>query len=302
MKIGTLGIVVNESGQVLLIRRDDTRTFAPPGGSLEAGELPTDSVAREVREETGLIVLPVRLVNVYFWPIKPAGVLSFAFRCLQRGGELATSPESPQVGFYRSQSLPGPMAAWHRDRLRHALTHAAEPPFWGDYRLPLSMRLGLLVLTRVIYPARDFRRRWRGEQAPLFKPPWEATAVIITRDQAGRVLWWQQGDTWRLPGGMGRPLEAPWNTAVRHAHAQTGQIIPLANLVTVYTHPERPQMTLAFTAQRSTTPATTTTNAYFAPGDEPANALTTHKTAVLDAISPGDKTTIFRSPPSADGH
>ncbi len=52
MFIGTNGIVVDNKGHVLLIRRDDTRTWALPGGALEPGELPTNGAAREVREET----------------------------------------------------------------------------------------------------------------------------------------------------------------------------------------------------------------------------------------------------------
>ena len=53
MFVGTNGIVVDQFGQILLIKRDDTRTWAIPGGALEAGELPSDGVAREVKEETG---------------------------------------------------------------------------------------------------------------------------------------------------------------------------------------------------------------------------------------------------------
>ena len=41
MNIATNGFVFDQYGNVLLIRRDDTRTFAPPGGALDAGELPT---------------------------------------------------------------------------------------------------------------------------------------------------------------------------------------------------------------------------------------------------------------------
>jgi len=62
--VGTNGIVLDERGRVLLIRRDDILTWALPGGASEPGELPPDGVAREVEEETGVKVIPERLP----WP------------------------------------------------------------------------------------------------------------------------------------------------------------------------------------------------------------------------------------------
>ena len=97
MKISTMGFVFNEFSQILLIQRNDTHTWAPPGGSLDAGELPTAGVIREVREETGLRVWPVRLVGLYYVPGGAEDTLMFAFRCLPQGGELQTSAESPQA-------------------------------------------------------------------------------------------------------------------------------------------------------------------------------------------------------------
>lgn len=43
MRVAVNGIVVNQFGQVLLMKRDDIRTWAIPGGALEAGELPPDA-------------------------------------------------------------------------------------------------------------------------------------------------------------------------------------------------------------------------------------------------------------------
>ena len=87
MNIGTTGIIIDQKMQLLVIKRDDTRTWAPPGGSSDAGEMPTESVTREVEEETGFKVMPVRLVGLSFIPEFGEGVLQFTFRCLLRGGE-----------------------------------------------------------------------------------------------------------------------------------------------------------------------------------------------------------------------
>lgn len=291
MKIATNGIVTNEAGQVLLIQRDDSRTFAPPGGSMEVGELPTDNIAREVREETGLIVMPVRLVGVYFAPAKPEGMLNFVFRCIQRGGEIATSAESPQVDFFWPRQLPRPMLAFHRERLENGLTHAGGPPHWGNHRQTLRFRLMSYWLKWVVYPRMDRQRARAGEPAFVPAPQWQVTAVSIIHNKKGDVLWRKNGDTWQLPGGVGRTIEAPWETAIRHTRQQTNQTIQLTDLTTVTIHAQKPQLTLAFTADSHATAVNSAT--WFAPGSEPDNSHSQHKQLVTEAVSAGE-TAVFR--------
>ncbi len=289
MKIGTNGIVINESGQVLLIQRDDSRTFAPPGGSMEVGELPTDNVAREVREETGLIVLPVRLVGVYFWPMKPEGMLNLVFRCIQRGGEIATSDESPQVDYFWPRALPKPMLKLHQERLERGLSHQGGPVHWGTHRLPLKLRLMSLWLELVVYPRMNRQRKRDGKPDFVPAPQWRVTAVTLIHNKEGQNLWLKDGDLWRLPGGQNGKLEAPWETAVRHAKKQTAQSIQLTNLSGVYVHPEKPEMTFAFTADGAIKPPME--HAWFRPGEEPENVRQLEKTAVLNITNPGLETT-----------
>lgn len=62
-----VGAVVAEGGRVLLVRRGTEPLkgqWSLPGGLLELGESLTGGVIREVREETGLIVEPVELVEL----------------------------------------------------------------------------------------------------------------------------------------------------------------------------------------------------------------------------------------------
>ena len=88
------GFVVDGDRTLLLFHRK-LQMWLPPGGHIDEGETPDAAVIREVKEETGLKVLPVRLVGIYFWPMPPQGLLIFVFRCLQRSGQLTTSTESP---------------------------------------------------------------------------------------------------------------------------------------------------------------------------------------------------------------
>ena len=58
-RIGIGCWIFNPAGQVLLGRRLSTHgfgTWAPPGGKAEYDEMPTHCAARELREETGIII------------------------------------------------------------------------------------------------------------------------------------------------------------------------------------------------------------------------------------------------------
>jgi 8-oxo-dGTP diphosphatase len=62
-----VGAVVVETGRVLLVRRGNEPMkghWSLPGGLVEVGESLTDGVIREVREETGLTVKPLGLVEL----------------------------------------------------------------------------------------------------------------------------------------------------------------------------------------------------------------------------------------------
>lgn len=62
---GVTAIIRNEEGLVLLQHRREDRRWGLPGGALEPGEAPAQALVREVWEETGLHVRPVRLLGVF---------------------------------------------------------------------------------------------------------------------------------------------------------------------------------------------------------------------------------------------
>jgi nucleoside triphosphatase len=58
-------LVVNPRGEVLIVRSNKWGDkFTVPGGHIELGERAEDAIKREVKEETGLDVEPVRLLLV----------------------------------------------------------------------------------------------------------------------------------------------------------------------------------------------------------------------------------------------
>jgi len=118
-KVG-VGVVVRDSqGRLLLVRRGNAPgmgRWALPAGFVDAGEDPRAAAARETLEETGLVVRPGRVVDVY--PGRTDGGASFflAFEAELVGGALAAGDDAAEVGFFGPQELPD---------LAFASTHAA---------------------------------------------------------------------------------------------------------------------------------------------------------------------------------
>ncbi|MEZ4594282.1 MAG: NUDIX domain-containing protein [Chloroflexota bacterium] len=274
MNVGTNGIVVDQHGNVLLIKRNDTRTYAPPGGGVDAGELPTEAAARELREETGLIVLPVRLAALTYLPLEPNGYLGFTFRCLLRGGELTPSEESPVVGFVKPNPLPRRMSSFHRERVEKTLHHVAERPLFFQHARSRYNKTARFLLRHIVYRWLDVKRKLQGR--PPYQPPpaWQIHTYLLLQNEAGAYLW-HRPDThtpWQLPGGLSTGLAAPWETAVQLAHQQTNLHLQPKTVSDVFLGPEETRLNLIFPAKAAHLPPTTPPNlAWFAPGSEPTN-------------------------------
>jgi len=58
-------IIRDDGGRILLQRRTSDGAWSLPAGAIDPGESPAHAVAREVREETGLRVVPERIVGVF---------------------------------------------------------------------------------------------------------------------------------------------------------------------------------------------------------------------------------------------
>jgi ADP-ribose pyrophosphatase YjhB (NUDIX family) len=108
-------IVVDKDGRILLIRRSDNALWSIPGGAMEVGERIDDTVVREVREETGLQVVPEAIVGIYSNPLhvieyadgEVRQQFSICFACRRVGGEVeADEPEGwGQAGLIARSSV-----------------------------------------------------------------------------------------------------------------------------------------------------------------------------------------------------
>ena len=100
-----VGAVVVDGGRVLVARRGNPPLqghWTLPGGVLELGETLSDGVAREVREETGLIVTPVELIELLERIHKQGERVQFHYviadyLCRVTGGDLQASSDADAV-------------------------------------------------------------------------------------------------------------------------------------------------------------------------------------------------------------
>jgi 8-oxo-dGTP diphosphatase len=110
-----VGAVIVQHNRVLLIRRGTAPLLGEwslPGGALESGETLREAVAREVREETGLVVETGEMLGVYERIIPGDGgrvryhfVLT-DFLCRAIGGELRAGSDAADVRWFTSEELP----------------------------------------------------------------------------------------------------------------------------------------------------------------------------------------------------
>lgn len=131
LRLGCSAVIFDEAHEkVLLTRRADNGLWCVPGGKMEPGESAEECCQREIMEETGLQIKPIRLIGVYSnrdqLVIYPDGnkvqivVLSFEAEIL--AGQPGLSDETTEVGYFSLNEIRSmPMHDRHQERIEDAL-------------------------------------------------------------------------------------------------------------------------------------------------------------------------------------
>jgi ADP-ribose pyrophosphatase YjhB (NUDIX family) len=106
-------VVTDEDSRLLLAKRTDNDLWTIPGGTMKPGETITETAVREVREETGIDVEVVSLVGIYSNPQHVVEYsdgevrqqFSVCFVCQRIGGEVSTSDETSEVGYFSPDEI-----------------------------------------------------------------------------------------------------------------------------------------------------------------------------------------------------
>jgi 8-oxo-dGTP diphosphatase len=109
-----VGALILRRGSILLVQRGRTPLkgyWSLPGGLIEPGEKIEDALKREVREETGLIVRPKQLFEIFerIMPDQKGRAeyhyILHDYLCTVQGGELKAGDDAGKVAWVARKNL-----------------------------------------------------------------------------------------------------------------------------------------------------------------------------------------------------
>ena len=136
-------LISNGAGGILLVKHAEAGRWVAPGGCIDPGETPADVLVREVWEETGLLVEPLRVRGVFGGPefrVRYANgdetlYVMTVFECRILGGEMRPDyVETLDVRFFAREQLPptSQLSPW----VRRVLTDPLQDPRGVHFQAP----------------------------------------------------------------------------------------------------------------------------------------------------------------------
>jgi ADP-ribose pyrophosphatase YjhB (NUDIX family) len=234
-RVPCVGAIITGPGGLLLIKRGhepEAGRWSLPGGRVEPGETDHEALAREVREETGLLVTPGPLVGEVERPAAGGRVLVIRdYAATVTGGELAAGDDAQDARWVGARDLQG-----------LSLSSGLEEALYGWRVLPLAppaalvaeatRRAGVVWLApspdRGAYPVWHIWRTVQdtgpepppppgaaylvtgpGEQpAPGLAGAGQVTVTVPSKDSGGALVTWTAGVRRVEPGS------AEWDAVI----------------------------------------------------------------------------------------
>ena len=115
-KIDVRGVVFRDDAMLFVRERADHNRWTLPGGWADVGDTPSQSVEREVLEESGYRTRAVKVLAIYdrrkhgHEPPSPFHIYKIFFRCELLGGEATEGIETSEVAFFREDEVPADLS------------------------------------------------------------------------------------------------------------------------------------------------------------------------------------------------
>lgn len=133
LTLGVRAIVLDRDGRVLLVRQTYTKGWILPGGGVELGETLEQSLARELDEETGVVLEgPPELMGIYDnRSIFPGDhVAIYVVRYWSRNHVPRANMEIVESEFFSVDALPDSLTPGARRRIEEMLGQRALEAHW----------------------------------------------------------------------------------------------------------------------------------------------------------------------------
>jgi len=133
MTLGVRGLVLDESGRVLLVKHGYVAGWHLPGGGVEVGETFVQALARELSEEANVVVEGPPILHGLFFNRRVSRrdhIAVYVVRRFRVTGERAPDREIVAARFFPLETLPSDVTRGTRSRLAEILEGAPISPLW----------------------------------------------------------------------------------------------------------------------------------------------------------------------------
>ena len=110
-KVDIRGLMISNDNKILLVKESLDGKWSLPGGWGDIGYSPKETIVKEFKEETGLDVIPERLLAVFdkkmhAHPAQPFYVYKMVFYCKQLSAEITKGFDILDVQYFAIDALP----------------------------------------------------------------------------------------------------------------------------------------------------------------------------------------------------
>jgi ADP-ribose pyrophosphatase YjhB (NUDIX family) len=110
-KVDLRGLLLSQDNKILLVREGSDGRWAMPGGWADIGFSPAEGITKEFKEETGLDVVPLRLLalidkKMHPHPTEQFYIYKLVFLCKAVSGQLLKGFDVLDVAYFSIDELP----------------------------------------------------------------------------------------------------------------------------------------------------------------------------------------------------